>query len=124
MKYYPIITVQDPNTANLYKKILSGDFAIPKFVSNEARDLLKCILNTDPLKRYTIEDIRKHPWFNIVTPQKDTGGLIIGYNSIPIDRSVLNMLEQYGFNSDYAQKCIDANKHNHVTTTYRIAFHS
>ena len=24
---------EDPNTANLYKKILSGDFTIPKFVS-------------------------------------------------------------------------------------------
>lgn len=39
---------EDPNTANLYKKILAGDYTIPKFVSAEAKDLIKNILNTDP----------------------------------------------------------------------------
>ena len=42
---------EDPNTANLYKKIMAGEFQIPKFISNEARELLKCILNTEPTKR-------------------------------------------------------------------------
>ena len=55
---------EDPNTANLYKKILNGDYSIPKFVSQESRDLITNILNTDPDKRFKISDIRKHPWFN------------------------------------------------------------
>jgi len=42
---------EDPNTAKLYKKILSGDYACPKFISPEAKDLMKNILNTDPVKR-------------------------------------------------------------------------
>lgn len=54
---------EDPNTANLYKKILNGDYSIPKFVSPESRDLMEKILNTDPEKRFKIADIRKHPWF-------------------------------------------------------------
>ena len=45
---------KDPNTANLYKKILAGDYTIPKFVSPDARDLIKNILNTDPTKRFNI----------------------------------------------------------------------
>lgn len=56
---------EDPNTAKLYKKILSGDFFIPKFVSEDCKDLMKQILNTDPEKRYKAEDIKKHIWFNI-----------------------------------------------------------
>jgi len=32
---------EDPNTANLYKKILNGEFKIPKFVSHDAKDLIK-----------------------------------------------------------------------------------
>ncbi|EGR28392.1 protein kinase domain protein [Ichthyophthirius multifiliis] len=32
---------EDPNTSLLYKKIISGEFQIPKYVSDEARDLLK-----------------------------------------------------------------------------------
>lgn len=55
---------EDPNTSCLYKKILAGDYQIPKYLSSEAKDLIRCILNTDPTKRYTINDIRKHSWFS------------------------------------------------------------
>lgn len=54
---------EDPNTSALYKKILSADYKIPKFVSKEATDLLKNILNTDSDKRFTIAQIRAHPWY-------------------------------------------------------------
>ena len=57
------MSIQDPNTSKLYKKIMAGEYSIPKFISNEARDLIKNILNIDPKKRYTINDIRRHPWF-------------------------------------------------------------
>jgi 5'-AMP-activated protein kinase catalytic alpha subunit len=49
---------EDPKTSQLYKKILSADYQIPKFVSNEGRDLLTRILNTDPEERATIATIR------------------------------------------------------------------
>jgi 5'-AMP-activated protein kinase, catalytic alpha subunit len=39
---------------------MAGEFTIPKFVSNDARDLMKKILNTDPSKRFGISDIRTH----------------------------------------------------------------
>jgi len=60
---------EDPNTAKLYKKILSGDFFIPKFVSDDCKELMKAILNTDPEKRYKADDIRQHKWFNLVEVQ-------------------------------------------------------
>lgn len=54
---------EDPDTAKLYRKILSGEYYLPKFVSAEARDLLKNVLNTDPDERYTEKQIKQHPWF-------------------------------------------------------------
>jgi len=39
---------------------LSADYQIPKFVSNEGRDILTKILNTDPEERATIAVIRQH----------------------------------------------------------------
>ena len=57
---------EDPVTSNLYKKILSADFELPKFVSEEAKDLIHKILNTDPETRYKISDIQQHPWFKQV----------------------------------------------------------
>lgn len=56
---------EDPNTSLLYKKIIAGDFTIPKFVSPEARDLMKGIMNTDPNKRFKINEIRSHPWYSL-----------------------------------------------------------
>lgn len=85
---------EDPNTAKLYKKILSGDYACPKFISNESKDLLKNILNTDPIRRYNLADIRKHVWFNQVKELRHDNGIIVGYNSIPLDYNILQSLEQ------------------------------
>lgn len=75
---------EDANTSNLYKKILNGDFQIPKFVSNEARDILKGILNTDPQKRFTIQDIRNHAWYNLIPNEREAEGIMIGVNSVPV----------------------------------------
>jgi len=35
---------EDPNTSKLYKKIVAGQYEIPKFVSEEGRDFLSNIL--------------------------------------------------------------------------------
>ena len=45
---------EDPDTTELYKKILIGKYKIPDFVGNEARDLIKNVLVSEPSKRYTI----------------------------------------------------------------------
>ena len=76
---------EDPNTAQLYKKILNGDYSIPKHVSPEARSLLQGILNTDPSRRFTIEEIRKHSWYQL-SPPKEHKGIIIGEHQIPVSK--------------------------------------
>lgn len=81
---------EDPNTANLYKKILAGEFQLPKFLSPEAKDMLNGLLNTNPEKRLNIASIRSHPWFSVNQTFNLTQGLIIGYNRIPIDKDILS----------------------------------
>ena len=44
---------EDPDTTELYKKILKGQYHIPSFVSKEARDLIKNIMIQDPKKRFS-----------------------------------------------------------------------
>lgn len=69
---------EDPNTANLYKKILNGEYTIPKIASDDAKDLIKNILQTNPEVRFRVQDIRKHLWYQ--SPQMDriVGGIFIG----------------------------------------------
>ncbi len=69
---------EDPNTSKLYKKILSGEYKTPRYLSASGKDLISNILNTNPGERYTIEQIKSHPWFNLVAPNCSTG-IMIGY---------------------------------------------
>ena len=113
---------EDPNTAKLYKKILNGDFQIPKFVSSECKDLMKCVLNTDPAKRYKAEDIKRHPWFTQVPWDSDPfdQGIFVGKSDIPLYSNILELLEQFRFDLSDAERYIKNNKHNHITTTYYL----
>ena len=112
---------EDPNTSNLYKKILSADFEMPNFLSNEAQDLITRILTTDPDKRITISQIKLHPWFNLQAQTlSKLPGTQVGIDPTPIDVNILRKLEEHNIDIDYARKCIEANKHNHVTATYYL----
>lgn len=61
---------EDPKTSNLYKKIMSADYQMPKFLSAECKDFITKILNTDPETRFKISDIRNHSYMrNNLTEQ-------------------------------------------------------
>ena len=40
---------EDPNTSQLYKKIICGEFKIPSFVTDKGKSMLRSILNKDPI---------------------------------------------------------------------------
>ena len=74
---------EDPNNDVLYKKITEGKFHLSNSISEPAKDLIRCILNIDPHKRYNINQIKNHPWFNILTPSLNEG-LLINLVVIPV----------------------------------------
>jgi 5'-AMP-activated protein kinase catalytic alpha subunit len=84
---------EDPNTSNLYKKILSADYQTPSFVSDEAKDLFSKILDTDPKRRLKIEEIRAHPWFNLVPCESTFKGIKVGTDPVPIDAQILDNMQ-------------------------------
>ena len=46
----------------LHKLIIEGEYKPIKHISKEASHLLKCLLEVDPTKRITTDDILFHPW--------------------------------------------------------------
>ena len=67
-----------------------------------------------------MSDIRKHPWYAQVNLPRITGGIFIGLSQIPINTFILEKLVALGFKKDHVLKCINANKHNHITTSYYL----
>ncbi|KAH6910015.1 CAMK/CAMKL/MARK protein kinase [Coprinopsis sp. MPI-PUGE-AT-0042] len=45
------------------QKVVKGEFEDPGWLSLESRDLIKSVLEKDPMKRLTIPQIFAHPWF-------------------------------------------------------------
>jgi len=109
----------DPDNDVLYQKIIEGKFNLPNFLSDNAKDLLKNILNTDPDKRYTLRQIRSHPWFNFI-PVMINEGLLVNVINIPVDEYILEKMILYGFNKDETRQNLLCNKHNNATTTYYL----
>ena len=61
---------------NLYKKIINSGFTVPNFLSEPLKDLIKKILVKDPNKRYSIKEIKEHPWMKCDTIKISDGLLI------------------------------------------------
>jgi carbon catabolite-derepressing protein kinase len=49
----------------LFKKIAQGLYTIPSYVSEGARNLIKKMLQVNPVHRITVQEIRQDPWFNV-----------------------------------------------------------
>lgn len=107
---------EDQNTAALYRKILNADYQAPRFISDTVRDLVVRMLTIDPERRITVPRIRAHAWYRQIPeasrrPEGDRG-------EIALEQEVLEQLDRFGFPREYAVKCLQMSKHNHVTTTY------
>jgi 5'-AMP-activated protein kinase catalytic alpha subunit len=51
------------NNVKLFQNILECEPELPDFLSNISKNLIMCILNPDPDRRITIEQIKKHPFY-------------------------------------------------------------
>ena len=105
----------------LYQKIIKGEYTIPKYLSEEAKDIIKQILEVDPKKRINFDKIKKHPWFNIInTKYMMFKGIDVDSDIMPIDEDILNEMEKYGINKIEIRYHLLNNYHNKITTLYNI----
>ena len=62
------------DSTRMYEQITQGDFPMPTTISVQCQDLLKNILNPDPKKRFTTDQILTHAWMfgvgNVFPPPK------------------------------------------------------
>ena len=112
----------------LYKKIKEGKFKIPLHVSPNAKDLIKNLLITNPKKRYTIEQIKKHKWFKLCLNNEDYRnkkslyeGLLLNKYIIPLDENIISIINnKYQIDKKEIIECLLKNEHNDITTIYDL----
>ena len=116
---------QGDSDQDLYKKIIDGNIKNIDGVSKEANDLIKNILNPNPMKRINISQIKKHPWFNLFNNNNfqimDYYGLLTNKYVIPVDEDIVNEIKNtYGINDEEIRTSILGNKLNDICTLYYL----
>jgi Neu-associated kinase len=58
-------TVEPFNIKSLYNKMMKNEMnAIPEHLSKSGEELLRKLLNPDPIKRISLKEAMEHPWLN------------------------------------------------------------
>jgi len=109
----------DANDEINRKNIIMGKIKYPSYFSEKSKDLLMHMLDLDPMTRYTLQEIRNHPWFNSID-YKLIPGIIIGYNKIPVDEHILNLCVTYNCDKEKVRESIINNKHNSNSAFYYL----
>ena len=107
---------EDTNINN----IIEGNYEIPSSASPELYDLLLHILDINPLTRYDIDQIKMHPWYNLVSSDNNRPGIIIGYHKIPVDERIINICESYGYDINKVRESVINNNYDNNSSIYYI----
>ncbi|DAZ95662.1 TPA: hypothetical protein N0F65_002459 [Lagenidium giganteum] len=111
---------EDSNTNQLYRKILNADYKMPPFLSHNVQDLIRRVLETSPEKRYTMDHIRQHPWFNSVRPAVPK--VIYEREDAIMKDMILNQLETLGFNPADVMLAVQNRQYNNQTASYFLLY--
>ena len=115
--------VEDGNDQKaLIYKIIQGKYIIPDFVSPLLKDLIQRILEIDPDKRITIDEIKEHKWVNnFGFNYMKSPGVILDEYFLPIDIYLIKEINEE--NENEIRKMINdilMNKHNNNTINYYL----
>ena len=114
----------DKNNDKLFIKILNCNIEFPKkkniVISDNAKDLIRKILQPEPSKRITLEEILEHPFLTYGNKKyKEKIKIDINKQDKLIIDYITNVLKISNENNKI-RKLINDNRHNHLTTIFYL----
>lgn len=73
----------DDDEAVMKEKVIKGQYEDPEWLSTDARDLIRSILEADPAKRLTIPQILASPWFTSTPSAPISDQVLLGVSCVP-----------------------------------------
>ncbi|CAF1031518.1 unnamed protein product [Adineta ricciae] len=101
------------NLAELRKRVLVGQFRLPFYISQDCNSLISHMLTVDPAQRYSINDIKNHPWLSL--NHSDISHLTSPTQSIPdnqLTNAILDHAESLGYNRTQILKSVSGNSYD------------
>jgi len=109
---------QGATRAELSRNVLRGSFASPSGLSREPESLLRRVLVLDPHQRYTIDNVRAHPWMH----RRPAEGEIMTehLSSTKIDGACREQLLAMGLPAENVDTSLTSERHDHIYTSYQL----
>ncbi|KAI8636226.1 kinase-like domain-containing protein [Parasitella parasitica] len=112
----------DEYIPTLFKKINGGIYTMPSYLGSETKALLASMLIVDPLKRITIQEIRKNPWFNKNLPAylRPLPNTEESENLLIDDDLVFELSKKMGYSTRVIQKALSEADNNQFKVAYQL----
>jgi 5'-AMP-activated protein kinase catalytic alpha subunit len=114
---------KDLDQEKLYKKIITCNYTMPNYVTNDCKDLINRILCNNEKNRITINELKNHP-FLVESFREYNPNEFIYYNDNKIYNKIIEMmiynLPKYNYTKDDIIQSIKNNEFNNITTTYKL----
>ena len=109
----------------LRERVLCGRYRVPYFLSQNCESLIQKILVLDPVKRYTVAQIKEHSWMYRETDDdiyNGSGSSVARSCSATavLDEHVLHAMKNLGLDSDKTISSIREEKYDHYYAIYHL----
>ncbi len=111
----------DERTAFLYKNIKDGLYRLPSYLSDGSKDLIGKMLITDPVRRITAEEIRRHPWFRRNLPEYIARGPDPRRGIITVQQDILaRVATMMNYAPEKIAEALHKGRRNYLTAGYHL----
>ncbi|CAH4034650.1 unnamed protein product [Pieris brassicae] len=111
---------------SLRDRVLSGRFRIPYFMSEECESLIRKMLVLEPMKRYTIEQIKKHRWMSTepyvvptISGDPMRSPAHVAHSHEP-NEQVLRLMQSLGIDPIKTKESLRSNSYDHHAAIYLL----
>ncbi|XP_030003055.1 SNF-related serine/threonine-protein kinase-like [Sphaeramia orbicularis] len=114
---------QEANDSETLTMIMDCKYTVPPHISQACRDLIGHMLQRDPKKRATLEQIEGHKWLQGVDPSPATklSTPLVSHRSLSEEEhgSIIQRMVLGGIaDRDNITEALESNQYNHITATY------
>lgn len=116
---------QEANDSETLTMIMDCKYTVPAHVSSTCKDLIDRMLQRDPKRRASLEEIETHPWLQGVDPSPATkfNTPLVSHKNLSEEEH--NSIIQRMVLGDIADReaiieALETNKYNHITATYYL----
>ncbi|XP_069694092.1 5'-AMP-activated protein kinase catalytic subunit alpha-2 isoform X1 [Periplaneta americana] len=111
----------DEHVPTLFRKIKSGIFPIPEYLNKTVVSMLCHMLQIDPMKRATIEDIKKHEWFQRDLPAYLFPSPVEQDSSVIDTDAVTEVCEKFGVKEHEVHSALlSGDPHDQLAIAYHL----